>query len=167
VGDLAIAKPETESRKGEGAAEQPRPRTLQEARARQSRNQLVGEKMRQEGGVHRLRIDAAFDAKGTPLGGYDHAMIEAITQRWFDLLESRYNYDRNGRVVISFRLSHDGTVSNIRIEENTVEEKLDGMLAFLCQKAVSDPAPYPRWPRELRLTVGRDYRDLTFTFYYR
>jgi hypothetical protein len=168
VGDLAIAKPDTEPRKEEGTAEQARPRRLQEVRNQPNRNQLVGEKMKQEGGVNRLRIEAGFDAKASVLGGYDHAMIEAISQRWFDLLDTiRYSYDRNGKVVISFRLNHDGTVSDIQILENTVEEKLHGMLGFLCQKAVSEPAPYPRWPRDMRLTLGRDYRDLTFTFYYR
>src|SRR6266478_91486 len=44
-GDLTMAKPEDMTRKEEGTAERARPRTLQEARARQSENRLAGKEM--------------------------------------------------------------------------------------------------------------------------
>ncbi len=167
VGDLAMAKPEMELRNGKGTAEQARPRTVQEALARQNRNQLVGQKMKQEGGVNRMRIAPSFDAKATPLGDYDAAMIEAISQRWFDLLDARnFSWDRYGKVVISFRQHYDGTVTDVQIVENTVDDHLHGMYGFLCQQAVSQPAPFQRWPVEVRRMLDKDYLDRHFTFFY-
>jgi hypothetical protein len=29
-----------------------------------------------------------------------------------------------------------------------------------------DPAPYARWPSQMRKDVGADFRDLQFTFYF-
>ena len=36
----------------------------------------------------------------------------------------------------------------------------------LWPEAVLDPAPFDKWPREMRLMVGEDFRRITFTFYY-
>ncbi|MBC8096921.1 MAG: hypothetical protein H7Y43_14030, partial [Akkermansiaceae bacterium] len=158
VGDLSMAKPETETRTGQGTAEQARPRTVQEAKARQNRNQLVGQKMKQEGGVNRMRVTPSFDTKATALGNYDQAMIEAISQRWFDLLDARnFSWDRYGKVVITFRQHQDGTVTNVEILENTVDERLHGMYGFICQQAVTQPAPFQRWPAEVRRMLDKDY----------
>ena len=30
-----------------------------------------------------------------------------------------------------------------------------------------DPAPFDRWPREMRQMIGKDYRDIQFAFYYK
>src|SRR5439155_7874075 len=53
-GDLAMAKPDLTTSKEGGEAAHPRPRTITEALALKPNNRLVGEKMRQEGGVRRL-----------------------------------------------------------------------------------------------------------------
>ena len=40
-----------------------------------------------------------------PFGEYDHAIVVAVTQRWYDLLDShRFAQDRTGEVVLQFRL---------------------------------------------------------------
>src|SRR5258708_25098083 len=52
-GDLVLAKPEVIPRHGDGDAPQPRPRTIEEARARLGDNRLTGKKMDQDGGVRR------------------------------------------------------------------------------------------------------------------
>jgi hypothetical protein len=168
VGDLAIAKPETELRKDQGTAEQARPRTVREALSRQNRNQLVGEKMKQEGGVRRMQVDAGFDVMASPLGNYDLMLVEAVQQRWYDLLDAiKYSFDRHGKVVVSFRLHYDGKITDVQVLENTVDERKEGMLGYLCQKAILDPAPYPRWPTEIRRLIDKDHRDSSFTFNYR
>ena len=162
-GDLAMAKPDLELRKDNGTAEQSRPRTIKEALRRLHRNQLVGEKMKQDGGVHRVQLKASFDAKATPFGVYDAALIEAVQSRWYDLLDNiGYDGYRRGKVTLDFRLMYDGRVTDVKILDNSVGD----MLGLLCQKAVLDPAPYDRWPREMRLMVDKDYREVTFTFYY-
>jgi hypothetical protein len=162
-GDLVMAKPDMTLRQNDGFTEHSRPRTIAEAMRRQNRTQLPGEKMKQNGGVSRNRIASSLDAKATPFGAYDAEMIEAIQSRWDDLLdEVNYNTYRQGRVVIGFRLNYDGRITDLHVVESTVGD----MLGLLCQKAILDPAPYERWPQEMRQTIDKDYRDITFTFFY-
>jgi hypothetical protein len=156
AGDLTFGKPSDAQ-----PTEQPRPRTLKQALAQQ--NRLPGVKMKQEGGVHREALVPSLDVKATPFGAYDAAFIQAVTQRWYDLLDSRqFARDRSGKVVLRFRLNYDGRISDMEIVQNTVGD----VLGYVCQKAVMDPAPYAQWPSDMREMVGLDYRDITFTFYY-
>jgi hypothetical protein len=162
-GDLAMAKPDPQLRPDDGKSDQPRPRTIKEALMRQNRSQLAGEKMKQDGGIKRPRLDPGFDVKATPFGQYDAEFINAVQSRWFDLLDNTsYDGYRRGRVVVQFHLNYDGRITDMKILENSVGE----LLGLLCQKAVLDPAPYDKWPREMRLMVDKDYREITFTFYY-
>lgn len=167
IGDLAMAKPDTTLRPDKGAAEETRPRTLAEARMRQQSNLMPGQKMKQEGGVrHRLEI-SSLDAKATPFGAYDAAFIEAVQQRWYDLLDSiNFSFDRHGRVVLQFRLNYDGSITDMKVDDDTVDESMDGIMGILCQRAVRDPAPYEKFPREMRLQLDKDYREIQFTFFY-
>ena len=156
AGDLTLGNP-SDTR----PAEQPRPRTLKQALAQQK--QLPGVKMKQEGGVHREALVPSLDVKATPFGAYDAAFIQAVTQRWYDLLDSRqFARDRSGKVVLRFHLNYDGRVSDMVVMQNTVGD----LLGYVCQKAVMDPAPYAQWPSDMRAMVGLDYREITFTFYY-
>lgn len=162
-GDLVLAKPDVTLRQDDGFTEHSRPRTIKEALMRQNRTQLVGEKMKQDGGVSRRLEMSSLDAKATPFGSYDAALIEAIQARWYDLLDQiSYNNYRSGRVVVQFRLNYDGRITDMRIAETTVGDTL----ALLCQKAILDPAPYEKWPQEMRQMADKDYRDISFTFYY-
>jgi len=158
AGDLTLGKP-PENQPEEQA--QPRPRTLKQALAQQ--HQLPGLKMKQEGGVRREALVPSLDVKATPFGAYDAAFIQAVSQRWYDLLDSReFARDRSGKVVLRFHLNYDGRISDMKVVQNTVGE----LLCYVCQKAVMDPAPYARWPTNMRELVGSDYREITFTFYY-
>jgi hypothetical protein len=162
-GDLAMAKPEMMLRPDTGTAERSRPRTVKEAMMRQNRNQLAGQQMKQEGGVTRLRLDPGFDVKATPFGVYDAAFIEAVESRWFALLDQiSYDNYRHGKVELQFCLNYDGRITDMQVVGSSVGE----MLGLLCQKAVLDPAPYDKWPQEMRLMVDKDYREIRFTFYY-
>jgi hypothetical protein len=162
-GDLALARPDAQLRPDNGAAEESRPRTIKEALMRQNRSQLIGEKMKQEGGV-RARLEmSSVDAKATPFGQYDAEFIEAVQSRWYDLLDNMsYDGYRRGRVVVQFHLNYSGQITDMKVLDNSVGE----MLGLLCQKAVLDPAPYDKWPREMRLMVDKDYREIQFTFFY-
>jgi hypothetical protein len=137
-----------------------RPRTVQQALQQQS---LPGRQMQQEGGVRRQRAIPSFDVKGTPFGEYDHAIVMAVTQRWYDLLDSRrFAQDRSGEVVIQFRLKPDGTVMNLHQTQNSVGE----MLGYVCQEAVEESAPFAKWPPDMMRMIGANYREITFSFYY-
>jgi hypothetical protein len=165
-GDLALAKPSPTPRKVEGDANEakpPRPRTVRQALAQLHENQLPGEKIRQEGGVSRHAEMALLDTKATPFGEYDAALVEAISQRWFTLLDEReYASDSRGKVVLQFRLHYDGRITDMNLAENTA----GGVLGLICEKAVLDPAPFAVWPSDMRRTLG-DIRNIQFTFYYR
>jgi hypothetical protein len=163
VGDLAMAKPEPKPQPDTGQDEQTRPRTIVAAKMReQQRNQITGEKMKQDGGVQRRSLNPSFDARATSFGVYDQQLIDAIKQRWDDLLESRqFALDRTGKVVIEFTLHHDGRVSDVTIAETTVGDTL----AYVCRLAVTDPAPYMAWPSDMRRQLGESHR-IKFTFNY-
>jgi hypothetical protein len=117
--------------------------------------------MRQDGGVSR-RGRLSVDVKGSPFGAYDAAFIAAVQQRWYDLIDSSQVVPRSGKVQLQFRLTYDGRITDMRVNEETVGD----LLTLLCQRAVLDPAPYARWPADMRRMIGQDYREVTITFYY-
>ena len=167
VGDLAMAKPDATLRPDTGKDEETRPRTIAEAKMRQQSKLMPGQMMKQDGGVRRHLNVSLFDAKATPFGAYDAAFIEAVQQRWYDLLDSmNFSFDRHGRVVLQFHLNYDGTITDMKVVDDTVDDSMDGIMGILCQRAVRDPAPYERWPREMRLQTDKDYREIQFSFFY-
>jgi len=147
------------------AIENPQPRTRPRtiAAALAQKGILVGEKSKQEGGVKRRATMSSLDVKATPFGAYDAAIIAAIQQRWFDLLDQNdYTRGRTGKVVLDFRLMEDGRITVMQVSENDVGE----LLGLVCQRAVMDPAPYAAWPSDMRRMLHANYRDVRFTFYY-
>ena len=136
-----------------------RPRTLKQALAQ--RDQLPGRQMQQDGGVPRHAFTSSLDVKATPFGDYDRAIIEAVQQRWYDLI-ANHNQDRSGKVMLRFKLKSDGSVIEMQTLENTVGE----LLGYLCQEAIEEAAPFAPWPADIRREIGANYRDVTFTFYY-
>ena len=65
-------------------------------------------------------------------------------------------------VRLEFRLNFDGRVTDMRVIESTV----DDMFSYLCQRAVTEPAPFERWPSDMRRLIGADSRVVQFTFFY-
>jgi hypothetical protein len=156
-GTMTVAKADL---KPQPQPERTRPRTIKEAMLQ--RNQLPGQKVKQSGGAQQ-RPNAGFDVKATGFGAYDRAFIDAVSSRWYDLLDNMsYDAYRPGYVKLEFNLNYDGRITEMKILETTVTETL----TLLCQKAVLDPAPFEKWPREMRLMVGEDSRRITFTFFY-
>ena len=162
-GETDLPKP-----KRNGTATQPtppaqpeRPRTLKQALAQ--RDQLPGQKTRQDGGVDRRSFTSSLDVKATAFGDYDRAIVEAVSQRWYDLLDSRrFAQDRTGKVVLRFKLKSDGTI----IEMKTLENNVGELLGYLCQEAIEEAAPFAKWPPDMVAMIGSNYREITFTFYY-
>ena len=164
-GDLAFAKPTQQLRPSDGQDDaerpKPKPRTLAEAEARQAASLMPGEKMKQDGGV-RVRAFSTLDVSATPFGAYDAAIIAAIQNRWYMLIDGQPLTHASGKVVLRFHLNYDGSVTEMTVLETTVS----GLLAAMCQRAVIDPAPYGVWPADMRRMIGANFRDVTFTFYY-
>jgi hypothetical protein len=138
-----------------------RPRTLRQALAQ--RDQIPGVQMKQAGGVARRALKSSLDVKATPFGDYDAAIVEAVSQRWYDLLDNhRFAQDRSGKVTLRFKLKPDGSIIEVQTTENTVGE----VLGYLCQEAIEEAAPFAKWPPDMARMIGANYRDITFTFYY-
>ncbi len=163
-GDLVVAKPEPTPRKDEGQAEQPRPRRIAEALARQMamNNNLPGLKMKQEGSVKRHLEISSVDAKATPVGIYDFLLVQAVTDCWYGLLDQQhYASDYRGKVVLQFRLHHDGSVTELKVIENSAGP----IPGLICETAVDKPKPFEKFPPHMRRMVG-DTREIQFTFFY-
>jgi outer membrane biosynthesis protein TonB len=167
LGDLAMARPveqskpapvkSNESDTGDAEKAHTRPRKLSEV----PRSNMAGERMRQEGGVKRVDMNSSLDVKGSLAGEYDAEFIAAVQQRWFSLLEGR-NVREAGKVVLEFKLHQDGRISEMKVAESTVNE----LQSYLCQKAILDPAPFRKWPVEMRRELPGDVREVRFTFFY-
>lgn len=157
AGDLTLGKPPLQP--SPKPAE--RPRKVNEARALLAR-QIPGVQMRQDGGVRNHARVPSLDVKVTGFAEYDQRFVEAVSQRWFDLLDSQlFALDRTGKVTLRFHLNYDGSISEMRFAENTVGD----LLGYVCQKAVLDSEPFERFPSDMRAKLG-NFVDVQFTFYY-
>ncbi len=169
-GDLTMAKPSDVVRTGEGQAVSEKPRRLAQVTPEKREkvlgpqySGLAGEKMKQDGGVQRRARIPSLDVRATGFGAYDAALIAAVQNHWYYLLNQReYASERVGKVVLEFKLHSDGRITDMKMVENTVSE----LLEILCEKAVLDPTPYDKWPSDMRRMIGTDTREITFTFYY-
>jgi outer membrane biosynthesis protein TonB len=160
-GDLTMARPDPNPSKADGEAPKERPRTLAAAAAQHPDRLPPGLQMKQEGGVRRVS-DVAFDVVGTKFGEYDRALIDAVRQCWYDLLDNqKYAADYSGKVIVHFDLHSDGRISGVHIESNTAGE----IPGWLCQTAVDKPSPYAQFPADMRRSVG-EIRHIQFTFFY-
>lgn len=158
-GDLALAKPQEQNKKAQGEDEKEthvRPRNLSEVKPG-----MLGERLKQPGGGKRLALEPAFDVKVTSFGDYDREFIAAVQHRWYELLEGRNTTP--GQIVLEFRLNYDGRITDLKLIENTTQNT---MLEFICKSAIDDPAPYRKWPADMRREMKTDSREVRFTFYY-
>jgi hypothetical protein len=158
VGDLTLGKPQDSQQQQEQTP--PRPRTLNQARAQ---SHSPGVEMKQIGGVHQVALSPSFDVKATSFGQYDSEFVDAVTYRWYSLLDSQqFALDRTGKVTLRFHLNYDGTITDMTVLQNTVGD----LLGYVCQKAINDPAPFKPWPEQMHREIGKNSREITFTFYY-
>jgi TonB family protein len=108
-------------------------------------------------------IAHSMDPQATPFGGYDVSLIQAIQKHWLEILDQQdIVKGRSGKVIVEFRLSAEGKVTNLRVVESSADE----MLAYLCRKAIMEQSPWLPWPEELRPLIKNNYREMRFTFYY-
>lgn len=140
-----------------------KPRYKRVADVRREKGMLVGERMKMDGNSPRVGIDSSLDVKASPLGDYNYRLVQAVQERWYQLLDERkFALERSGKAVIKFTLHADGTVSDVRTDRSTVGDTL----SFLCELSIMQPAPYGKWPSEVRRLIGRESLDVTFTFNY-
>ena len=102
------------------------------------------------------------DPKATPFGEYDSNFLASVERCWDLLLKQYQGTKRLGKVVLAFRLTYDGRITDMRIQENSAGE----ILGMLCQSAILNPAPYPPWPAQMRQTIDDNSREIRLTFHY-
>jgi hypothetical protein len=167
-GDLASLKPGDARPKSETTVDSAtgtaliknteRPRTLAAAR---QQAMLAGQTMKQEGGIQN-RGRLALDTKATPFGTYDANLIAAVQAKWYQILDQQPFTQRHGTVTVEFKLHHDGRISDLVISRNEVGD----ILGMFCWNAIEEPAPYAKWPDDMRRAIGANTREIRFTFYY-
>ncbi len=164
LGNLKLRTTESKPAEPKPNQTQPRPRTLKQAQAQTPTTpQLPGEALKQDGGVKRQLQWSSLDVKSTAFGSYDRAIVEAVTQRWYDLLDSRrFAQDRTGKVTVHFKLLPDGSIIEVSFLENTVGQ----LLGYVCQEAIQEAAPFKAWPSDMRRMINANFREITFSFYY-
>jgi len=156
AGDLTLGKADQTQQQ-----EQPRPRTLKDAYAEMAKH-LPSMTMKEEGGAQRHARIPSLSVKITGFGDYDERFADTVDQNWWHLLDSqKFSEDHTGKVVLLFRLNYDGTISEMRVAQSTVGD----LLAYVCEKAVLDGAPYEPWTDNMRLELG-DHIDVIYTFSY-
>lgn len=162
LGDVKVTKPaENPATQNQKPAPQqpPRPRTINEAL---EQKHLPGLQMKQNGGAHHLLVPS-FDVAKSSFGDYDRAVIDAVTEHWYDMLNKQnFAQDRTGQVAIRFKLEYDGTVRDVEIVQNNVGD----LLSYVCQASIEDSAPFGKWPDDMRREIGANFREITFTFDY-
>ena len=94
------------------------------------------------------------------LSDYDQKMSAAIQSRWYQLIENRPLPE--GKVTVRYRLIHDGRIFHVE----TVSTEVNDLFTVICQMAIKDPSPYPRWPDKMRDELDADHRDISITFNY-
>ncbi|MFM2295630.1 MAG: hypothetical protein RLZZ350_2043 [Verrucomicrobiota bacterium] len=162
-GDTDRAKPEAKPRPESLAPAAPtRPRTLAEAHQRSTPPTITGDKMKQDGGVIARAQFSALDAVSLPFGAYDAAVFAAIQDRFLTLLENQTLTRSQGRVIIDFHLNYDGAISDLVVEESTVNE----LFSAIAQRSILDPAPYAKWSDEMHRLIGKNFRAIRVTFNY-
>ena len=65
-------------------------------------------------------------------------------------------------MVITFDLHADGTITGVTTKESNVGD----VDSFLCELSVMQPAPFGKWPPDVRRLIGGDVIPVTFTFNY-
>jgi hypothetical protein len=108
------------------------------------------------------RGNISLNVKGTPFGIYDEKLVAAVSRRWHLMLQDKVFGDRPGTVVITFILNQDGSVENVRIEE----ENVGPVLAAACVAAIQNSAPFDPFTEEMRGLLGDKHRECKFVFYY-
>jgi len=112
-------------------------------------------------GISTNRPDA-LGVGGNPFAAYDKQIITRVQNRWNALVYRFGAYEKRGKVTIEFQLLNNGNVETVKITENTVGK----VLSLFCVKAVRESAPFNPLPGDLRAQVGKEPREVTFTFYY-
>src|SRR2546423_10911986 len=95
-----------------------------------------------------------------PFPDYDDTLVKAVYGRWQDLLKARTQPAGQGVVVVEFELHADGSVSRVRTFPSQVSPRLEQ----LCEQAITESAPFAKWPAPMRDEIGAEVRSIRISF---
>jgi hypothetical protein len=121
---------------------------------------VMAEAPKETNGAVRVRMPEVTP-KDSVFREYDAKMIGRIEKRWLELTPL-IQMRGAGQVVVDFRLSYDGQVSDVRVRTT----RLLGFAVEICKQAILDCSPFEPWPAEMRRLIGQTGREVTFTFNY-
>ncbi len=105
----------------------------------------------------------AVDAKFSEFGEYMERLIEGVSAHWTTLSRERKTKGSSGVVYLSFKLTQDGFIEELKTEPET-RSKAIGI--YLARAAVQDGSPYGVWTKEMVTVLGED-EIVRFSFHYR
>jgi hypothetical protein len=112
-------------------------------------------------GVARNGI-AAFNVAESPFGAYDKKLIKAVQSHWYALIDHYGIYESADVVTVKFELLDDGQVRNVTSNDSAQSR----ILSLFCEKAIIESGPFDPLSDELRALIGKEPREISFTFYY-
>lgn len=117
-------------------------------------------KTRVEGNISN-RGPRGVDAVKTPLGIYLKQVKAQIGSRWYYYLEKRRDLYATGSVRLSFAITKEGQVRNVRVHDNTSNDAF----ALMCQQCVIEAEiPPPPTEAEAIMPNGQLEQDLNFNY---
>jgi lipoprotein NlpI len=106
-------------------------------------------------------IKQARISSTTDIQAYDQQFSSDINAKWHYLMDAdSLASPEAGNIVAKFRLHQDGTVTDIKVSGNT-----NPRANWICEQAIIECSPFPKWSDKMRSSVGQDYRDITYKFY--
>lgn len=161
---LPPSRPKQDEQKAQEEQRPTRRKALKSlAQARQAKGILVGEQMKQDGGVERKGIASVTVERG-PFGDYGARMWYAVQERWYATLEKqKYAGEYSGKVTVTFRLHPDGTVTEVNAVDDGEER---GIFSLYCTSAIQLSADFGPWSNEMRTTYGPKPIDCQCVFWY-
>ena len=134
--------------------------TVAEQKRRLEAGVLASRKMKQSGGVARIGVPA-LDVRLTGYGDYDARFVQSVRLAWLRFRD-KPGWFRPGKVVVDFKLHHDGTISELAVQQNLATS----MQGYYCKEALAGPAPFEKWTEAMRHEIGADVRACSFSFHY-
>jgi len=112
-------------------------------------------------GVSRSGV-AAFGVAESPFGAYDKKLIKAVQSHWYALIDHYGIYESADVVTVKFELLDDGQVRDVTSSDSGQSR----ILSLFCEKAIIESGPFDPLSDELRALIGKEPREISFTFYY-
>lgn len=99
----------------------------------------------------------------SPYRNYDYTAAGTIRKNWYKIIaEDKITYKRSGKVKIGFQEHWDGSVTDLRILTNTMSD----VFGNASLRAITNSTPFAPWPPNMARMIGKDHREITFTFNY-